>query len=218
MKRLFNITICRYICLIMLSVGWLSCDDSINDWDVDESTKGLFRPLTFEKVVNDATTVTLRYSKIVNANKYIFEFYKGELEFKEENYVRTDTILADTLTIFANSSTPMRVEYRTIFKKLDGSTQYSVRMKGLSDSGLTSRYLDLAFMTTAEQLFENIETTINSVILSWKETPDVTHLLLFPLKDASKGTYGDPETIELTAEDIENHSKRLCGIPAPMRT
>lgn len=65
----------------------------------------------------------------------------------------------------------MRVEYRTIFKKLDGSTQYSVRMKGLSDSGLTSRYLDLAFMTTAEQLFENIETTINSVILSWKETP-----------------------------------------------
>lgn len=214
MKRLFNITICRYICLIMLSVGWLSCDDSINDWDVDESTKGLFRPLTFEKVVNDATTVTLRYSKIVNANKYIFEFYKGELEFKEENYVRTDTILADTLTIFANSSTPMRVEYRTIFKKLDGSTQYSVRMKGLSDSGLTSRYLDLAFMTTAEQLFENIETTINSVILSWKETPDVTHLLLFPLKDASKGTYGDPETIELTAEDIENHSKIISDLPS----
>lgn len=174
----------------------------------------MFRPLTFEKVVNDATTVTLRYSKIVNANKYIFEFYKGELEFKEENYVRTDTILADTLTIFANSSTPMRVEYRTIFKKLDGSTQYSVRMKGLSDSGLTSRYLDLAFMTTAEQLFENIETTINSVILSWKETPDVTHLLLFPLKDASKGTYGDPETIELTAEDIENHSKTISDLPS----
>ena len=71
MKELFNITVWRYACLIILCVGWLSCDDNINDWDVDESTKGLFRPLTFEKVENDATTITLRYSKIVNANKYI---------------------------------------------------------------------------------------------------------------------------------------------------
>ena len=69
MKELFNITVWRYACLIILCVGWLSCDDNINDWDVDESTKGLFRPLTFEKVENDATTITLRYSKIVNANK-----------------------------------------------------------------------------------------------------------------------------------------------------
>lgn len=214
MKELFNITVWRYACLIILCVGWLSCDDNINDWDVDESTKGLFRPLTFEKVENDATTITLRYSKIVNANKYIFEFYKDNLEFKEENYVRTDTILADTLTIFANSSTPMRVEYRTIFKKLDGSTQYSVRMKGISNSGLASRYLDLAFITAAEQLFDNIETTINSVVLSWKETTDVTHLLLFPLLDASKGTYGDPETIELTPEDIENQSKIISDLPS----
>lgn len=41
----------------------------------------------------------------------------------------------------------------------------------------------------------------------------MTHLLLFPLKDASKGTYGDPETIELTAEDIENHSKTIQTCP-----
>ena len=79
----------------------------------------------------DATSVTLRYSQIVNAKVYIFEFYTDSLEFNAENYVRTDTILKDTLTVFSESNTPMRVEYRTLFQEFNGSTQYSVRMLSL---------------------------------------------------------------------------------------
>ncbi|WP_448778784.1 DUF5123 domain-containing protein [Bacteroides congonensis] len=207
MGKVFNIKSCLYTCLILLCVMG-ACDD-VNDWEVDESYKGLFRPLTFEKVVNDATTVTLRYSRIVSAKKYLFEFYKDSTEFLPNNYVRTDTILADTLTIATDSKDPMGVKYLTVFKDLDGATQYSIRMKGVNKEGVASQYMELAFKTAAEQIFENIERTTNSATLYWAATSRVTHLLLYQLINPSKGTYGDPETIELTEEDIATNSKML---------
>ena len=131
MKRLVNRLsgACLYV-LLALIVGMSSCEDDANDWTVNKNYDALFRPLTFDKSATDATSVTLRYSQIVNAKVYIFEFYTDSLEFNAENYVRTDTILKDTLTVFSESNTPMRVEYRTLFQEFNGSTQYSVRMKG----------------------------------------------------------------------------------------
>lgn len=212
MKKLFNMKVYLYTCLIMICIGWVACDN-VNDWDVDESYNGLFRPLTFEKVENTSTTVLLRYTQIVGAKKYLFEFYNDSTEFQSANYVRTDTILADTLTVFSNSDTPMNVQYRTLFKEFNGSTQYCVRMRGMNAAGVVSNYVELAFKTSAEQIFENIETTMNSVTLYWLDTSRVTHLLLSKLINPAKGEYGDPETIELTAEDIANHSKVLSDLP-----
>lgn len=212
MKKLFNMKVYLYTCLIMICIGWVACDN-VNDWDVDESYNGLFRPLTFEKVENTSTTVLLRYTQIVGAKKYLFEFYNDSTEFQSANYVRTDTILADTLTVFSNSDTPMNVQYRTLFKEFNGSTQYCVRMRGMNAAGVVSNYVELAFKTSAEQIFEDIETTMNSVTLYWLDTSRVTHLLLSKLINPAKGEYGDPETIELTAEDIANHSKVLSDLP-----
>ena len=103
MKRLVNRLsgACLYV-LLALIVGMSSCEDDANDWTVNKNYDALFRPLTFDKSATDATSVTLRYSQIVNAKVYIFEFYTDSLEFNAENYVRTDTILKHTLTYFVS--------------------------------------------------------------------------------------------------------------------
>ena len=131
MKRLVNRLsgACLYV-LLALIVGMSSCEDDANDWTVNKNYDALFRPLTFDKSATD-----------VNAKVYIFEFYTDSLEFNAENYVRTDTILKDTLTVFSESNTPMRVEYRTLFQEFNGSTQYSVRMKGEDAQGKASTYV-----------------------------------------------------------------------------
>ena len=107
MKRLVNRLsgACLYV-LLALIVGMSSCEDDANDWTVNKNYDALFRPLTFDKSATDATSVTLRYSQIVNAKVYIFEFYTDSLEFNAENYVRTDTILKDTLTVFSVKELP----------------------------------------------------------------------------------------------------------------
>ena len=82
MKRLVNRLsgACLYL-LLALIAGMASCEDPANDWAVDKNFDALFRPLTFDKSATDATSVTLRYSQIVNAKVYIFEFYADSLEF-----------------------------------------------------------------------------------------------------------------------------------------
>lgn len=85
MKRLVNRLsgACLYV-LLALIVGMSSCEDDANDWTVNKNYDALFRPLTFDKSATDATSVTLRYSQIVNAKVYIFEFYTDSLEFNAE--------------------------------------------------------------------------------------------------------------------------------------
>ncbi len=56
----------------------------------------------------------------------------------------------------------MRVEYRTLFQEFNGSTQYSVRMKGEDAQGKASTYVSVAFKTPDEQLFTGVEVTANS--------------------------------------------------------
>ena len=210
MKRLVNRLsgACLYV-LLALIVGMSSCEDDANDWTVNKNYDALFRPLTFDKSATDATSVTLRYSQIVNAKVYIFEFYTDSLEFNAENYVRTDTILKDTLTVFSESNTPMRVEYRTLFQEFNGSTQYSVRMKGEDAQGKASTYVSVAFKTPDEQLFTGVEVTANSATLIWEETNRVTHLTLAQMVDTK---YGEEKQIDLTSEDIAACSKTLSEL------
>lgn len=210
MKKLINTIYgtCLYL-LLALVVGMSSCGDNANDWTVDKGYDALFRPLVFNKSATDATSVTLRYSQVVNAKAYIFEFYTDSMEFKAENYVRTDTIFKDTLTVFAESSTPMRVEYRTLFRELDGSTQYSVRMKGETTQGKASAYVGVAFRTPDEQLFTGVEVAANSATLSWVKSTRVTHLTMAQLVDTK---YGEDQRIDLTSEDIVSGLKVLSEL------
>lgn len=60
------------------------------------------------------TSIEIGYTKVVNATDYIFEFSEDSMLF--QNITRTVTIKADTLTPFAESTTQMKTEYRTILK------------------------------------------------------------------------------------------------------
>lgn len=81
----------------------------------------------------------------------------------------------------------MRVEYRTLFQEFNGSTQYSVRMKGEDAQGKASTYVSVAFKTPDEQLFTGVEVTANSATLTWEETNRVTHLTLAQMVDTKYG-------------------------------
>lgn len=152
-----------------------SCEKQVNDWDVDPSHAGLFRSLSFETTAIGATEVEIGYTQTVSANKYIFEFSKDSLAFNE--IIKTVEILADTLTPFAPSTTPTRVVYRTIFEDLDGTSPYSVRMKGINtETGQESGYVTLFFKTIAEQLFSGADISLDRIKMHWPATDNVTHI------------------------------------------
>ncbi len=210
------------LAVVCYSLCMSSCDDhQFNDWPVDPSTSRLFLPLVFETQQVAATSLQIRYSKVVTANRYVFEFYKDSLEFNPANLWRTDTIYVDTLTVYKEDSTPARVEYCTTFEELSGSTQYSVRMMGISADGKASGYISEAFQTKAEQLFTGVVSTTESATLKWTKTQRVTHLLLSEYKqllNETTGTtdwgYDEPQRLDLTAEDIETAEKTLTDLPS----
>lgn len=149
----------------LLIVTMMSCDKDYNEWDVDSSHDRLFKSIIFEASALKPTSVELKFTKSISATKYVFEFSKDSLEFK--NIVDTVEILADTLTPFANSSEQAKIEYREIFEELDGTTAYSVRMKSIDEvSGKESNYSQVYFETPAEQIFKEYTATSTSVSLN----------------------------------------------------
>ncbi len=198
MKKIFL----RLTLLASVSIIATSCIKKANEWDIDPSHDRLFKSLVFEVVKTEATTVELKYTKAVSANKYIFEFSKDNLEFNE--IVKTVEILADTLTPFNESTTPTKVEYRTIFEELDGTTGYSVRMKSVDTvSGTESKYSQVYFETAAEQLFTSWDVFTDRINISWTPTDRVTHITVF---DAATGEEVQKNTltpVEIGAGNME---------------
>ncbi len=182
--------------LVAMALAMSSCEKKVNDWDVDPSHAGLFRSLSFETTNIGATDVEIGYTQTVSANKYVFEFSKDSLEFNE--IVKTVEILADTLTPFAPSTTPTRVVYRTIFEDLDGTSPYSVRMKGINtETGQESGYVELFFRTMAEQLFSGADISLDRITMHWPATDNVTHIVVTdPINDDS-----EVKRVDLTASD-----------------
>lgn len=203
----------KTLCVALMACtawGLSSCDEDVNDWGVDASHDRLFAPLVYETMQVAPTSVQMHYSQVITATRYVFEFYKDSLQYLPENLYRTDTIYADTLTVYKDDSSPAKVEYATLFEELAGSTQYSVRMKGLDKDGKASGYLGVAFQTPSEQLFQSATATTESVTLTWTPTERITHLIFFDY-DGEKYVPRE-EPIELTAEDIAAASKTLDGL------
>lgn len=189
------------IILLVISVSTItSCIKKANEWDVDPSHARLFKSLTFVPNKVGATDIEIKYTKTVSADKYIFEFSKGNLEFND--IVKTVEILADTLTPFENAASPAKVEYRTVFSELDGNSSYSVRMKGINTStGLESSYSQFTFSTLAEQLFTNWEVFTDRITVTWTPSERVTHISVF---DVVSG--------EETQHNLLNATDKVNGI------
>ncbi len=196
-----------------------ACDDKVNDWKVEQGEGRLYKPLIFETSSLRPTSVQIKHTQVVNAATYIFEFSKDE---RFENIEQQVTILADTLTVFAPSATPVRVEYRTWFEGLDGTSEYWVRMQAVNEDGtLKSNYSHYEFVTPAEQIFKGASTSVNSITMIWEPTDRITHIVLYTSeeetlenhtltqteKDAGRYTFhdldmGEQFIIQIFYEDI----------------
>lgn len=164
--------------VLILIMAMVSCEKDYNQWEVDSSTDRLFKSIIFEASAVKSTSVELKFTKSISATKYVFEFSKDSLEFK--NIVKSVEVLADTLTPFANSTTLTKVEYREIFDELDGTTGYSVRMKSVDEiTGLESKYSQVYFETPAEDIFKGYLATSTTAILKWAISPRVTNISLY---------------------------------------
>lgn len=164
-----------YILIGILSFTTLSCEDS-NNWPIEEGHERLFRSTKFEVIEVKPTYAILSYRGVNNATKYIFEFSEGD-SLLFDNIVNTIEILTDTLTPYNKENTAVKTEYRTIFKDLNGTTRYSVRMRAIDENqDLESGYVELFFDTTDEQLFTNATPGTTSVTLQWIENESVTHI------------------------------------------
>jgi len=182
--------------LIMVAALFSSCDRDVNDWEVATGENRLFKPLIFEASTLKPTSIQIKHTKVVDAANYVFEFSK-DADFATID--KSVVILADTLTEFADSKTPMKVEYRTWFEGFDGTTDYWVRMYAENaDASLKSKLSSFAFTTPAEQIFKGYRPTVNSITMLWEQTDRVTNLVLMDM---------DSTVIEnhtLTATEIQN--------------
>jgi hypothetical protein len=201
--------------VLILITTMISCEKDYNQWEVDSSYDRLFKSIIFEASDVKPTSVELKFTKSISATKYVFEFSKDSLEFK--NIVNTVEVLADTLKPFATSSNQTRVEYREIFDELDGTTGYSVRMKSIdTKTGLESKYNQVYFKTPAEEIFKGYTATSTSVSLKWGISPKVTKISLYNeaavfVKDIVL-TQGQKDTGMLTIENLANGSNYIAKI------
>ena len=186
--------------MLGLTLGFSSCED-VNDWGVDDSFNRIFSPVTFETAQVGATSVSLRFSSVPNAQSYVIEFSKDSLQFT--TITNTVEILADDIVLDPNSTSKL---YLATVKKLDPESRYSARMKVTSNNGLPeSRWVTLTFKTSGEQIFDAVSNiTESSATLTWEAEAEVTHIIL------SSG--GTKKQIDLSPSNITESKLELSDL------
>lgn len=171
--RLKNI---YYVIIGTLLVLTAACQDDVNDWKVDGSHDRLFRPTSFKCMEENPTSVLLSFNGVKDATKYYFEFSKGD-SLLFNNIVSTHDVYADTLSAYDKGTLEVNTEYRVLFKGLDGTSRYSVRMKALNErNDMESGYIQLYFDTPEEQIFTNVTPGTTSVVLNWSAKEVATRI------------------------------------------
>lgn len=163
MKNIFrNIMLCIGLFTLILS----SCKEV--DPIIDSLTYDrVFTPIGLEVRIRNKTTAEFTWTIKNDADYYVLEISEGIMDFG--TIVKTATIHPDEI--------PYQVT-------LDGETQYSARLKGMSDTGTgDSKWTMASFKTDPENIFtavagEDIKAT--SVTLRWPAGSEVTHFKISP--------------------------------------
>lgn len=155
------------VIISIFSLIFIGCKDNIDPIIEQLDFSRVFTPVNLSVKVRNMTTAEISWDVKADANSYVLEFSKDSLVFGS---------IVQTVTV-----SPEQVPYSIL---LDGQTQYSVRVKGVSTSGLSdSKWAGVAFKTDAENIFstlagEDIKAT--SVTLSWPAGSDVTNFVITP--------------------------------------
>jgi len=151
----------------LISLVFVSCKDKIDPIVEQLDYARVFMPINLTAKIKNKTTVELAWTLGKDASSYVIEFSEDSLKF---------TAIVKTVTV-----APDKIPYSII---LDGQTQYSARIKGVSASGIPdSKWATIAFKTDAENIFSTVAGTdiqATSVTLKWPAGSDVTNFLITP--------------------------------------
>ena len=186
----------KIICAITIVLGFVACNEDVNEWSVDSSYAHLYRTTHFELEETRPTSVLLKFNGVAEATKYVIELSLDSMQFHE--IVRTEEVKADTLTPYSTGKTAVQTEYLKLIEDLYGTTRYSARIKAINEqSGNESGWYGLSFMTPAEQIFTSVIPGIKDVNLRWEADKAVSSVRLGML--SGKDTTW-VKTLPLTAE------------------
>ncbi len=151
----------------LFSLIFTGCEDKI-DPIVDElKFDRVFTPLNLSVRIRNMTTAELTWSLKDDADSYVVEFSEDSLLFN--SIVKTINVAPDEVPFSYT---------------LEGQTLYSVRVKGISASGIgESKWTQTAFRTDAENIFYPVDpedVTGNSAILKWPAASEVTNFIINP--------------------------------------
>lgn len=173
---------------IILAFG--ACQDNIDPIIETINYDRLFIPLKLTARVINKVDVLLNWEKMSNADAYVVEISLDSMAF--QTIVQSVTVQPD------------EIPYTTT---LEGETQYTARVKGVSNSGVAdSKWASVVFTTDPEQILQEVkDITATGATFVWAAGLNVTQIVINPGNiqhdiTAAEKAAGEAVVTGLTAE------------------
>ncbi len=173
-----------------------ACTDG-NDWDVDGSETGLFRPTSpkAEQTAKGETTISFTFTGVPGATGYQIETTTDSATFVASDEVSSDNILTEA------TSSPVEQDGFTI-----GKTYYS-RLRAISANG-KSAWVGISKVKMEEvNLFTDADATSGSITFLWTVSSKVTKIILMSSADSVV-----VESVDLNEAAISAGSYEFSGL------
>ena len=189
MKKNYIYTVLFSLVLSAFTVSCSEPDDEVTTGIFDR----LFSPTNVEAVIQKKTNVKFKWTAVANATSYTIELYENQDMTFEGTPKTYEGITDNTYTV----------------EGLLGETQYTARIRALSEEINESKLSAVSFMTEAENIFnsvkdENIEA--HAVTLTW-EAIDATATKIVLSADGKTDI-----TYTLKSTDIANKKAYIDGL------
>lgn len=151
----------------VLSLIFVGCKDNIDPQVEKLDFSRVFTPLNLKVTIRNQTTAEITWDTKADAASYVLEFSEDSLSFT--NIVKTVTV------------TPEEIPFSIL---LDGQTQYTAIVKGISASGIPdSKWAAIVFRTNAENILlpvAGVDIQATSVIVKWPAGSEATNFIIVP--------------------------------------
>ena len=189
MKKNYIYTVLFSLILSAFTVSCSEPDDEVTTGIFDR----LFSPTNVEAVIQKKTNVKFKWTAVTNATSYTIELYENQDMTFEGTPKTYEGITDNTYTV----------------EGLLGETQYTARIRALSEEINESKWSAVSFMTEAENIFnsvkdENIEA--HAVTLTWDAIDATATKIVLSADGKADITY------TLKSTDIANKKAYIDGL------
>lgn len=182
---------------LVASLVFPGCKEDIDPVVEELEFNRVFSPVGLEAVISNIRTVTLTWSSVKDAEKYLLEIYEGETA---------------PVGLVHSAEVPATAENLVSFTYVlpAGDTQFWTRIKAVSAvQGVEeSKWSLAAFRTDPENLFNGFDTymsAMNACIVQWEPGATATSLLFV--------SGGSQLPFTLSAEDLALGGRQVTGLP-----